>query len=321
MQWNGKVALAFSLGLAVTAGCSNQESPRRCGSAQACAEPSTPPEDAGTNAGAGGSDNPGGTGGTLVDPSEAALGVRFEDAEDMAIDVVILACGGECVDVEAVVRGGNPPYQLEWDDGSKQAVREVCTDAPAELTVQATDTPIHVEEFDYDSQTVTAAIATRTLECADGGVCEPGAGSDTPESGHYEGTGSYICDNDMSAEAAALINHLVVSLDFAIDPDAELQTGRAYFQWGLAVIAGDGRLEGSLECGGALRASLHEGTWGLPGPEPMTVIPTGSVTGEFTARRVGEDAITGSWHWTSMSAVGDYGNMCNGTYEAKLVAP
>jgi hypothetical protein len=312
--------LAGALIVAATGGCSGAEESRRCASADGCTAPPTPADDGGANAGTG-VDNPGGAGGSLVDPAEAALGVRFEDAQDMAIDVVILACNGECVDVEAVVRGGNPPYQLEWDDGSNQAVRQVCPDADTELTVQASDTPIHVEEFDYDGQTVTAMIPTRTLECSDGGVCETGAGADTPASGRYEGTGSYVCDNDMSAQAASLINHLVVSLDLEIDPSAERQTGGAYFQWGLIVIAGAGQLEGSLECGGALRATLHDGTWGLPGPDPMTVIPTGTVTGEFTARRASEDTITGSWHWTSMSAVGAYGNMCNGTYEAKLVAP
>lgn len=315
-----RILLIF-VGAAVAAACSSAEQERRC-AGDRCAEPIPPAPDAGDTAGTGGSDNPAGAGGTGVDPSEAALGVRFEDPDGMAIDVVTLACEGECVEVEAVVRGGHPPYALAWDDGSSQAVRRVCSDAPDDLTVRATDTPIHVEEFDYEGQTVTSSIPTRFFECSDGGTCEPGPGPETPESGHYEGTGSYVCDNDMNAESAALINHLVVSLDFDIDTSREVQTGHAFFQWGLIVIAGDGRLEGSLECGGTLRAALHEGTWGLPGAEPNTVIPTGTVTGEFTARRADQqDTITGSWHWTSMSAVGDYGNMCNGTYEAHLVTP
>jgi hypothetical protein len=255
-----------------------------------------------------------------VVPEDAELGVRFEDGQDVALDVVTLACGDDCVEVEAVVRGGNPPYAIEWDDGSTAAVRRVCPDAPSELSVRAADTPIDVEEFAYEGQTLTATLETRVLECTDGGACEPGAGPDTPDPGHYEGTGPYVCVNDMSSESAALLNHLAVSLQLDIDPSQEQQLGRAFFQWGLIVIAGDGMLDGALECGGALRASLREGTWGLPGLEPMTVVPTGTLTGEFTARRAGDGKITGAWHWTSMSAAGR-GNMCNGTFEAQLRAP
>jgi hypothetical protein len=198
----------------------------------------------------------------------------------------------------------------------------VCGDARAELSVRVTDTPLRTAEFNQQAQTVTASIQTRAFECTDAGTCQPGPGEDTPAPGHYEGTGTYTCDNDSSAESAALINHLAVSLDFEIDDKASVQGGRAFFQWGLVVIAGDGRLEGALECRGALRASLREGTWGLPGPEPRTVIPAGTVTGEFTARAQGEPGkITGTWHWTSMSATGGYGNMCNGTYTALRMSP
>jgi hypothetical protein len=87
------------------------------------------------------------------------------------------------------------------------------------------------------------------------------------------------------------------------------------------VIAGNGMLDGALECGGALRASLREGAWGLPGPEPLTVVPTGTLTGEVTARRAGDGKITGTWFWTSMALIGGRGNMCNGTFEAQLKAP
>lgn len=321
-----RLNIEFLLYLAVGCiglGCSRDDNSQRCSSRGSCpAAAGSGGDDAGA-AGASSSSADGGAsgdGGTAVDPADVALSVRFEDADSMAIDVVTLACAGDCVDVEAVVRGGHPPYTLEWDDGSTQAIRRVCADAPTELSVRATDTPIHVEEFDYEAQTVTSTIAAHVFECSDGGTCEPGAGPDTPESGRYEGTGTYVCDNDMSAESAMLINHLAVSLDFEIDPSVEQQSGHAFFQWGLVVIAGVGELDGTLECGGALRASLRDGTWGLPGPDPLTVIPAGTVTGEFTARRAGQPGkITGSWHWTSLSAVGDYGNMCNGTYEAQLV--
>ena len=257
---------------------------------------------------------------SLIDPEPLAFGVRFQDVAGMALDVVVVGCGADCTEVEAVVHGGNPPYELQWEDGSTQPIRRVCAADGAEgLSVRASDTAVRTDEFSYDAQMTTASIETRVFECTDAGTCEHGPGAETPEPGHYEGTGSYVCDNDANAESAALINHLAVSLDFEIDTSAQVQHGRAFFQWGLVVIAGDGRLEGALECGGALRASLHDGTWGLPGPEPKTVVPTGSVTGEFTARASGEPGkIIGTWHWTSMSVAGEYGNSCNGTYEAEL---
>ena len=50
----------------------------------------------------------------------------------------------------------------------------------------------------------------------------------------------------------------------------------------------------------------------------MSLIPAGMLSGEFTARATNDpNAISGSWTWTSMTSTGDYGNTCNGTYEAR----
>jgi len=310
-------AIAGCLG----SGCAEDAGARRCEGDRAC---DALPGDAGGAGGAGGrvgesgGVDAGSTDAAPDDLDDIALSVRFEDTDGMALDVVTVACAGDCVDVAAVVRGGNPPYTLEWDDGSSAAIRRVCADESHELSVRVTDTALQVEEFSREARTITASIAARVFECSDAGACEPGPGSDTPLSGRYEGTGTYVCDNDMSAESALLINHLALALDLNIDENREEQGGQAYIQWGLVLIAGLGELSGSLECGGALKASLVDALWGLPGPEPMTLIPTGTVTGEFTARASDDpEVITGSWVWMSMLPTGQYGNTCNGTYEAR----
>lgn len=310
-----KLRTLLAVSISISAGCANRAEERRCGGVDACGPgtmmdaASSPPEPAELDTHVLTS--------TAPEREEGALGVRFQDPQGLAIDAIVLACG-ECVDVEAVAYGGNPPFTIAWDDGTTQTTRRVCADAPRSLSVRVSDTPIQTPEFNAEAQTATATIDTHAVMCGEDGACKQGPGPQTPASGSYVGTGTYVCDNDANAQTAALINHLQVALDFAIDTNAAQQTGHMFLQWGLVVIVGQGKLSGALECGGALRATLQDGTWGVPGNEPMSLIPAGSLLGEFIGRATSDPTtITGSWTWTSMSATGEYGNTCNGTYEAR----
>ncbi len=92
----------------------------------------------------------------------------------MTIEIVTLACGGGCTELEAVVHGGNPPYALRWEDGFTHARRTVCLERSSQLVVTATDTAITNEEFAYDAQSTSATVTAMVLECADAGASDGG---------------------------------------------------------------------------------------------------------------------------------------------------
>jgi hypothetical protein len=108
--------------------------------------------------------------GGAIGTGNEALSVRVQDPDEMTIEVITLACAGDCADVEAVARGGNHPYAFTWEDGSENAKRRVCLGASTTLEVTATDTAIQSEEFQYDAQTATSEVTATVLTCSDGGV-------------------------------------------------------------------------------------------------------------------------------------------------------
>lgn len=134
-------------------------------------------------------------GGKNVDPIEAGTGgvdavdddtlsVRIQDPTEMTIRVLTIACAGDCADVRAVARGGNPPYAYVWDDGSTDAKRHVCLDAGTELTVDATDTAI-VGEFAREARTAHASVTANVLQCNQDAGVPAGICVDNPS---FEGT-------------------------------------------------------------------------------------------------------------------------------------
>lgn len=150
-------------------------------------EPSTGGRGAGN--GSAGFDSPSGQGASGGDAiGSNALTVSVQDIEEMTIEVITLACAGDCADVQAVASGGNPPYAFAWDDGSESATRRVCLDASATLTVSATDTGIDTEEFRYDAHTADTTLTANVLACTDAGT---DAGTDTElclDNPSFEGT-------------------------------------------------------------------------------------------------------------------------------------
>jgi hypothetical protein len=100
---------------------------------------------------------------------ENTLTLELDDAQGMKIQSATLQCGA-CVDVEAVVHGGNPPYTFAWEDGSEDAKYQVCATASGTVRVSVTDTSIVSDEFPYAEQTVSADLSVTVLGCVDSGI-------------------------------------------------------------------------------------------------------------------------------------------------------
>ncbi|MFT3921862.1 MAG: hypothetical protein QM778_04950 [Myxococcales bacterium] len=96
---------------------------------------------------------------------DKALRVRVQDQDKMTIEVITLACTGDCADIEAVAKGGNAPYTFLWEDGSTSAKRHVCLDASAKLSVSATDTAIEGIELGRPAETASTEVAAEVLRC------------------------------------------------------------------------------------------------------------------------------------------------------------
>ena len=120
---------------------------------------------AGASGGAGVGNPSGGQSGT-VGTVDNALTVEVEDIDGMTIEIVTLACAGDCADIEAVAHGGNDPYTFEWEDGSTDPQRRVCLERSAELAVSVTDTAITTDELGYEAQTVSTTVSAAVLDCS-----------------------------------------------------------------------------------------------------------------------------------------------------------
>lgn len=126
--------------------------------------------------GGGGSGTTGGSG-----SSRNPLTVQVTDLDEMEIELVTLRCAGECAEVQAVARGGNPPYEIVWSDGSTEATRELCPRATTSYEVTAIDTPIVTDEFSYGGSSKVARVTAEVLDCPDGGIPNTPDGSIDPE--------------------------------------------------------------------------------------------------------------------------------------------
>jgi hypothetical protein len=115
----------------------------------------------------------GSAGSSILPPAginTGALTLHVEDIRGLTIEIVTLSCAGECADIEAVARGGNPPYMFAWEDGSTSSQRHVCLTASKVLSVSAVDTAIRVAEFGHDAQTATARVNANVLTCNKSGA-------------------------------------------------------------------------------------------------------------------------------------------------------
>jgi hypothetical protein len=113
-----------------------------------------------------------GSGGS-VGTVNTALTVHVEDPHKLTIEILTLACAGDCADIEAVASGGNPPYTYAWEDGSKDAKRHVCLDTSKSLRITVTDTAIVAVELGYAAHTSSADVQATVMACSDAGVPPP----------------------------------------------------------------------------------------------------------------------------------------------------
>lgn len=115
--------------------------------------------------GAGGTSGAGATSGVGGGNVGDGLSVRVEDEARLAVDIVTVACAGECVEVTAVASGGQPDYHFTWEDGSTSATRMLCPSADSMHEVTVTDTAREDEEFGHAMETARASVSTKVLGC------------------------------------------------------------------------------------------------------------------------------------------------------------
>lgn len=116
-----------------------------------------------------------------------ALEADIQNREGVSIEVVTVACAGDCFEVVAVAQGGYPPYTYVWEDGSTGAERKLCPSASRAFVVKATDRGYESEEFERAAETATASVSAEVLACPDAGtpdaaMPEP-ADAGTPDAG------------------------------------------------------------------------------------------------------------------------------------------
>ncbi len=102
-------------------------------------------------------------GGTTVSSLDAHI-----EENHVAVSIVVLACAGDCADIEAVATGGTPPYSFKWDDGSTNAARRVCATSDTRYSVAVTDTGT-TGELARASQTAQSSVAADVMACPEGG--------------------------------------------------------------------------------------------------------------------------------------------------------
>jgi hypothetical protein len=99
--------------------------------------------------------------------SVSSLDAHIEENQ-VAVSIVVLACAGDCADIEAVATGGTPPYSYEWEDGSTSEARHVCSLSSTHYSVAVTDTGT-TGELGRAAQTAKSSVAASVMSCPDSG--------------------------------------------------------------------------------------------------------------------------------------------------------
>jgi len=162
----------------------------------------------------GGFDNAGGQA-PGVPHAAASLSVQIE-REQVAVEIVTVQCAGDCADVEAVARGGYPPYTYAWEDGSTAPARRLCPGATQRFTVSATDSGLSSAEFQLRPRTAQSSVTAQVLPCSDAGVdaavdAGPGSGpgQDSGPAQPDAAVGTKACFGPKSANATCTPLHFV----------------------------------------------------------------------------------------------------------------
>jgi hypothetical protein len=120
------------------------------------------------------------------DAAVPAFAVDIEDSNNhLVLTSASLSCNGDCIDVQAVPQGGNPPVTYKWSDGSTSATRHLCPTQAATVSVSVEDTASNAGEISYAGQT---AMATLAINCMDGGAPDAGTAGACIMNPSFEGT-------------------------------------------------------------------------------------------------------------------------------------
>lgn len=116
-----------------------------------------------------------------------ALRVHIEGPAQERIERIDLPCTSQCVQVAAVVSGGQPPYHYAWSDGTTAPQHAVCRDTSGPLKVTVSDTGVSSAEFGSPATSAEVTLQTGAVDCdprmPDAGMpsqvkqCEPYTGS------------------------------------------------------------------------------------------------------------------------------------------------
>ena len=112
----------------------------------------------------GGFSSPSGDGG--------ALSATLDDSTGHVLTSASVICAGECLDIQAVAKGGRPPYTYKWNDGTTTAKKHTCPTANTTVSVVVTDSP-GVGEVPVPAQSTTAKLSVDVQDCSDASLPVP----------------------------------------------------------------------------------------------------------------------------------------------------
>jgi hypothetical protein len=248
----------------------------------------------------GGDTDDGGNAGTFGDDGGAtALAASIEE-NGAPIAAVTLGCAGACADLQAVARGGHPPYSFVWEDGSTGATRHVCAAADATYRVKATDTGTS-GELARAPETVEASLAATVVDCSgDAGVpCAAGAG-------RYGGQFTCLLEG-----AVPFVGGLEVTLAGEPTSGALAVTGRLDGSSFSTPFTAD--LAGTLDCStGDFSARVENGVVQNGLSVPFLSDFAGTMAASYSP--VGPALVNGTWNLQTDPAF----VTCNGTWSAEF---
>jgi hypothetical protein len=96
----------------------------------------------------------------------------IQDDSGQAQSKLSVDCSDACIDLEAVVSGGNAPYNFAWEDGSHNAKRRLCATADTHVRVEVRDTAQMTAEFTLEASSASAELDLQVQGCMQtAGMC------------------------------------------------------------------------------------------------------------------------------------------------------
>ena len=101
---------------------------------------------------------------------DSSFGVDIT-VNDLVVEVHTLSCDGECANIEALVRGGNPPFEYQWNQTTLMGAgpHRVCPSSGTDYAVTVIDTSVRSGEILVrDSLSATGDVRIDVRSCPDG---------------------------------------------------------------------------------------------------------------------------------------------------------